>query len=288
MILNEAITWVYSELTPIKSDSPTITIHWVVIPTINDIQKQICLWQVTNMMDRSTTYKATKLDFLTGHLFIDKKRDWILKEELNIGDNEIKTDISLFPNSGYIMINENIIKYTGKDPITWKLTGVDWIKLSCKSGASIKPLTEYPDDCGYTSELINVLNPDRPIASVDERWEKQVSQYYTVKSNWEGLRFFFLNTWEWQYKLSYVKKPTTLTDPNDNLILPDELINSVLIPLVAWIILYGRFANDPYLGQQKGVWALTKAYNSLQTYYGQEAIEEKTYRKKVKRSRWKR
>lgn len=287
MILNDAITRIYSKMTPIKSDSPTITIDWVVIPEINNIQKQICLWQITNILDPRITYKSPKLDFLIKDIFIERVKNTILREDIKIGDVEIKTDISPFPDSWYILIRENIIKYTWRDLVNWKLTWVTWIKISHKGWASIKLLEIYPDDCGYPFELQNINNPDSPITAVDDRWEKQVNQFYTVKSDWNGNKFIYLNTWEWQYKLSYYKKPTVLTDPQDNLIIPDEVVISVLVPLVAWTVLYSNYPTDPYLWP-KGTWLLKTAYSSLQTFYGQEAIEEKTFRKKVKRQKWRR
>jgi hypothetical protein len=100
----------------IKSDSTIFDRSTIVIPKLNLFISDICAGQVTNILNPTVTYKAWFLRFLAKKYFF--KTVSPVKLTASTSWWTVSFDTTNFATSWAVIINGNIIKYTGKTATT--------------------------------------------------------------------------------------------------------------------------------------------------------------------------
>ena len=204
-----------------------------------------------------------------------------LTANANIGDSTLALDTTNYLSSGTVIVNENIIKYTGKTSTT--LTGVTGIAMKHSAGDNVGQTFEKPANAYKNYDLLDVRN-GYSIMFIDDRNPK-FGIFWTIKVASDGTtNYLYVNQQDAYYKLNYYKVADLLTDDTTPCEFPDNIIYSVIIPLCAGELLVEKYGED-LLGA-RGKSTLTKAYAGLSTVYGQYAERTKDIRKKVQRKPW--
>lgn len=260
-----------------KTDSTVFTDSYV-WSVINEIQHNICVWDVTNL-ETWQVYQSPYLRFLASKSFFKSVDPINLTAAVATTDTEISFTTTNFLSSGDIYINGDIITYTWKTAT--QITGVTWIATTHDSWEEVKQAFQLPTDAwkGFSLRLIED-NQETPIPYMDDRALKDQYLYYTIVSDSTSTDEFIVIEWYTQNDktlvLDYYKTSTDMSASGDSTDLPDPYGMQVLAPLVAWEILYN---SDE---RQNGVGFLREGYSKLQQMYTNYSARTKEYRRKVK------
>jgi len=191
------------------TDSQTFDLNLYVIPTINQIHSAVCKGIV---VDETTnpprTIKAGDLRFIMKQQFITNVPSVPTTTSTNIGDVVINGQFTNFMAAGYVVINGNVIQYTGNTGT--QLTGVSlttvMIEANHPAGSIVKQVWLLPANANQTIEVeyanstltYNVNQYpyyNNMIEYVDYRSPKDLYYYYSyIYDNSEtGNRYLFIN-----------------------------------------------------------------------------------------------
>lgn len=280
LTLWDVITRIYTKMW-IKSDSTIFDKNNIVLPKLNRVISDICAWQVTNIINPNITYKAGFLRFLAKKYFFTTKSPAKLTASTTWGT--ISFDTTDFDSSGYVIINEDIIQYTGKTATS--ITGFSWLSTNHDSASIVEQVYELPTTAWKNFNLWNLKNKTYPIKFIDDRWQKDFEPYWTLKYDSTSDKEFIYVKWlVSNFLFDYYAKSINLTDDTDVSILPDSFMEWIAIPLTAWLLLYSQYWED-ILGK-RWQWLIQDWYHSLQSLYWQKAERVKEFRKIVKRPSW--
>lgn len=280
LTLWDVITKIYTKMW-IKSDSTIFDRTNIVLPKLNIVISSICAWQVTNIINPNITYKAGFLRFLAKKFFFSTKAS--TKLTASTTGWTISFDTTNFDDSWYVIINEDIIQYTGKTAtsITW----FTWLSTNHDDWSIVEQVYELPSTAWKNFNLWNLKNKTNPITFVDDRAPKSFEPYWTLKYDSTSDKEFIYVKWLTSNLLfEYYAKSTNLTDDTDVSILPDSFMEAIAIPLTAWLLLFSQYWED-ILGR-RWQWLLQDWYHSLQSLYWQKAERVKEFRKIVRRPNW--
>lgn len=266
----------------IKSNSTVFDRSTIVIPKLNLLISDICAWQVTNILDPRITYKAGFLRFLAKKYFFKTKSPVRLTASTSWG---IFFDTTNFETSWAIIINEDIITYTGKTS-TW-LTWVSRLSYTHDEWSIVEQVYELPTNAGKNFNLWNIdTKKSNPEKFQDDRAQKDYSPYWTLKFDSSSDKEFVYvkNINNTNFILDYYAKSVDLEQDTETSILPNNFMEWVAIPLTAWILLYSTYWDDTLWVRGKTL--IQDWYHSLQSLYWQKAERVKEFRKLMKRPSW--
>lgn len=215
---------------------------------VNKAQNDICYGNIANLQSWERIDKQA-LTFLEKNQFYTTYNYATLADDTTIWATSI-TCTNVFPNSGYLWFNGNIISYTGNDgstiswiPATWEYA----IQFAFQAWTQIFFLNELPADFWQPSRIFLTLDWTRArvnLISVDNRnLSSPVPDSYIYRFFYD--KWYSTWTWvwkEWYYSLmrwrfvlflvpqinsqaisfEYQKKPTQLVNPGDALTIPDD------------------------------------------------------------------
>lgn len=280
LTLWDITTKIYTKMW-IKSDSTIFNRTEIVIPKLNRVISDICAGQVTNILNPDITYKAGFLRFLA------KKYFFTIKSSSKLTDSTtswtISFDTTNFDNAWYVIINEDIIQYTGKTATS--ITGFTGLSTNHDSASVVEQVYELPTTAGKNFNLWDLKNKTNPIKFIDDRWQKDFAPYWTLKFDSTSDKEFIYVKWlTSNFLFDYYAKSVNLTEDTDVSILSDSFMEWIAIPLTAWLLLYSQYWED-ILGK-RWQWLIQDWYHSLQSLYWQKAERVKEFRKLVKRPSW--
>jgi len=282
LTLSDITDRIYTKM-GIKSDSTVFDRSTIVIPKLNRVVADICAGQVTNIMNPAITYKSGFLRFLAKKFFF--KTHAPVKLTASTTGGTISFDTTLFESSGYIIINEDVIAYTGKTATT--ITGVSGLSYNHDSGSIVEQIYELPTNAGKNFNLWDIDNKRiDPIKFQDDRAQKDFSPYWTLKfDSSTDKEFIYVNNIDnTNFILDYYAKSVDMSADSDTSTLSDAFMEGVAIPLTAGLLLYAQYGDDTLGVRWKSL--LQDGYHSLQSLYGQWAERVKEFRKMVKRPSW--
>lgn len=157
---------VYSKM-GIKSDSTIFDLTATVIPKVQSYYESICSGNVTNILEQMRAYKAPFLRFLFRSEFFYNPTAPTLTTSASIGDVILNVDTSNLSASGWVLIEGQVIKYSGKTAST--LTGLSpAVQLPIDGGTTVFQVFQLPVDLNKPFEAIQ-LKDERPVNFIDDR-----------------------------------------------------------------------------------------------------------------------
>lgn len=189
-------------------------------------------------------------------------------------DTTISFTTTDFASTGNIIVNDDIISYTGKTSTT--ITWVSSIGRPHYTSDTVRQLYSLPSDFDYLSEVIDTKN-ERILLDYEEMEIPKLDVYYREIADWTTtyLDVVWYNGTKDVVKIVYYKKATDMSATTDTTDLPDDYGLSVLATLVAWELLYEH--------DEIELWSsiLEKWYGALKdmyTFY----VEKKKHKRKVR------
>lgn len=277
------------------SDSQTFDLNDYVIPTVNQIHSSICRGIVVDeTFNPPRVIKAGDLRFIMKQQFITNVPSVPLSVEANIWDIILNWSFQNFMSAGYIVINGNVIQYTGNTGTT--LTGISTtsIKIEAKhiAGSVVKQVWLLPAWANQTVEVEYVNSTltynvnqypyyNNMLEYVDYRSPKDIYYFYSyIYDNSEtNNRYLFINGYnapQDKFIVRYMDSSTDMINATDQCNLPDQFGIQVIAPLVAGKLLYKT--------DEQWLWItfLKQAYAELEAMYNYYAETNRTFRRKVK------
>lgn len=227
------------------SDSSNYNAETIVIPKINRLVQRLCRGKYRSILNQQS-YSAGELDFLKRDFFFTNVTPVSLTTALTTTSTTIEMETANFADSGFVMINSDIIQYTGKTAT--ELTGVTGIDTDHATGQLIFQLFELPEDISKPFTLFRLNKNQRyepsyfEVPYVDERQMPDKINYFTVVSPDGGetqllsLRDDYRTTN--QYRLIYYLESTDMEAETDVCTIPDPYALEVVAPLVAGEVLW--------------------------------------------------
>ena len=246
---------------------------------INIYQDKIIKWNIKSEVD-GTMYKAPDLRFMRKKSFITWHSPVKLTTKVETTDTTIYFDALNFESSGYLVIEWDVIQYTGKTDTT--ITGCSWIDTTHAVSKKVRQVYLVPATSWrvFGVELIGDTSWKNFLDEKDFRSDKDFNRYYTILGDLADTTSEFVDI-HWysnndRFMIHYYEKATSMSLDASTTDLPDDYWKFVLAPLVAGSILY-------YTDEQAlGIGLLKKAYSNLETFYSQYAEKNKPYRPHVK------
>lgn len=271
---NDIINATYYKMSQ-KSTSTTYDLETLVKPKINSCIEQICRGEYTSVLD-NIIYRAGKLPFLETKKEYYNKISESLTAEVSSWDTEISFDTTNYPISGAVVINGNIINYTGKTAtqITWCTN----VLINTESGY-VRQLYPFPWDVEKPFSLKiwdynNSVEKDFPFQ--EDTKSNQYGYYYSITQDTEGSNYVdIVYTKEELFWMYYNKEVTPLVDSNDLCILPVNYWLDVVAPIVA-----GELLRDKEQ-QEHASTLLNNWYKKLKDMYSYYSRSIKDTQKKV-------
>jgi len=152
--------------------------------------------------------------------------DTTVATAISIGDTTIElTNASGLKTSGIIVINENVISYTGVTTNT--LTGVTGIASSHAAGATCKQLYNLETDLGITNykKCVSIIIDEQEYNHYNYRGTQAPQGYTEYNGN------LYLPEQTSQSKIvvfKYRKAIPALTDDTDTFLIPDDYVTCVV------------------------------------------------------------
>lgn len=242
----------------------------IVDKKINNLQNMICKGRIIDI--RSTTgtpreYIAWHLPFTWDNEFYTNVPKARTTWAIATSDTTISFNTDNFSNDWYLLVNGDIVKYTGKTAN--EVTGVTGIDVAQNDGVSVEQLFTLPSD--ITKPFTFFVLKDNwhyEIPYIDSRYPTQAWQYFSIvhdkNDNVDLLRIKGFNSETTKFRLNYYKNSTNLTDDNDISVIPDPYAEEVLIPLVAGYLLREQEEIDD-ANTKLSLWY--GALNSMYNYY---------------------
>lgn len=277
------------------SDSQTFDLNMYVIPTINQIHSSICKGIVVDeTLNPPRTIKAWDLRFIMKQQFITNVTSVPLTVEANVGDTELYGAFTNYMPAWHVVINGNVIAYTGN---TWsQLTGISTTNIKIESkhvaGSIVKQVRLLPSTANQTIE-VEYMNStltynvnqypyyNNMIEYVDYRSPKDLYYFYSyIYDNSEtNNRYLFINGYnspQDKFIVRYMDSSTNMVAPTDECNLPDTYWISVIAVIVAGKLLYKT--------DEQWLWItfLKQWYAELEAMYNYYAETNRSFRRKVK------
>lgn len=277
------------------TDSQTFDLYNYVIPQINIAHSAICKGIVVDETSNPPrTIKAGDLRFIMKQQFISNVPSVPTTTPTLIGNTEIDWSFTNFSTAGYVVINGNVIQYTGNTGT--QLTGISLtdikIEANHTAGSIVKQVWLLPTWANQTIEVeyanstltYNVNQYpyyNNMIEYVDYRSPKDLYYYYSyIYDNSEtGNRYLFINGYnaiQDKFIVRYMDSSSTLALATDECSLPDYYGIAVIAPIVAGKLLY---KTDE---QALGITFLKQGYAELEAMYNYYAETNRSFRRKVK------
>ncbi len=287
--LKEIYDKVYSILWE-DTDVQIFDLERVVIPTINEVQSDICKWSVVDeTFNPPRTIQAADLRFMMKQIYIPSIRKTGLTASASIWSNTISFDTEWFSPSGYVSINGNIIQYTSTHGNM--VTGIPLNKTKIEAnhpiGSIVEQVYKLPTKAtnGIMIENLNGLWQygwgDRYIEFSDYRDNLTMYDdgfqilYDNNQTNDRYIRL--LNYWySDRFLVRFMVAGDEMIEASDICSLPESYGRKVIAPIVAGKLLYDTDE------QALGISQLKKWYAELQSMYNYFAKMNKTRRDTVK------
>ena len=262
---------VFNEVYDLMGEKPTSTTYPIlsVVSLINRYIERICKWQIVSLLNPQQRYRAGNLKFLEKKIYYKNISAQSTSVATAIGDTTLTVTTTNFPTTWAVLINWEIVTYTGKS--STQLTGVTGITTIHPAGSRVNLVFALP------------TNISKPFQVYDTEWAEVEYQdfrynekfnYYTILTQ-DNIDYIYFNRWEWNNMLvQYYKRPTKLiysTDDQKEIDLPDDAWLDIIAPLVAWDMKFTKW-EELDLAQNN----LLKWYNWLQEfndYYTKKAIK---------------
>lgn len=276
------------------TDSQTFNLQTYVIPTINSIHSSISKWIVVDeTFNPPRILKAGDLRFIMKKQFIKNVPTTVISAPVHVWDTTISGNFSLFLPAGFIVINGNVIQYTGNTGT--EFTGISLTNIKIERDhdlwAVVKQVRPMPAGANaaieleYTNSTMNYNVSQYPyynsiVEYMDYRSPKDLYYFHSfIYDNSEsGTRYLYINGYnsvQDNFILHYMDSSTAMSLAKDECNLPDQYWITVIAPIVAGKLLY---KTDE---QQLWITFLKQWYAELEAMYALYAETERKFRRKV-------
>lgn len=278
--LDEIVIATYSYLNE-NRDSTTYDEATKVIPKINDVQFYICQGEYKNILN-NTLLKGGDLRFLRKKIYFNNILPSSLTADVAIGDVVINMDTTNFSNTGYVYVQGNVCKYTGKTPT--QLTWVTGVLCPARIGMKVEQIYLIPNDANRTFkfELQLPYNQTCSFYLSDFRFDNTLTSYFqllgdnTADNNF--LRIVYVGPTQ-DFWLYYYRNAIDMVSLSDETELPNNYGTNVIAAIAAGELLWETEEDDH---SQK---VLQLGYSKLEMFYNHETLLHKNFREQVQ---WKR
>lgn len=273
-------TLVYGKM-GVGSDSSVFDAQSVVRPRIAAAYQNVCVGQIKDVF-RDYFYAAPKLRILSRQVFVTVPDATVLSAGSALGASSLTLANSAnFPASGAVFVEGEVLPYVSNSANVLTLTSP--AESPHTSGAQVSFAYAVPE--GFHLPVDCMLATDGTyIEHLDDRDPNSVPNHFTVKPGVGDSGDFLWWSIPGRFRVTYVIRPDALSASADTSVLPDEIDENVIAPLVAGGLLYETYADDP-LGV-RGQGQLRSAYAALTAFYAQQAIKSRKFRNKVKTPNW--
>lgn len=260
-----------------KTTSTTFDRTKYVIPVVNEVLGDICKWSLTNILT-SRPITGGDLRFVRKQSYFTNVPKATLSADVAVGDTTIQFDTTHFSSEGYIVIEQNVIKYSGKTAT--EITGCERVSTSHASAKEVRQVFKIPGNATKPFRLFD-LNNNQEVLYYDFR-DRDISHntlnFFTVIG--DGISnnqnyIFVNNSNENKFVLDYYEQNSTLVNDTDKCSLPENYGVKVVAPIVAGMLLY--HSDEP----DKGSRILQMGYSELQSMYSWFSNQKKNYRRRV-------
>ena len=271
--MSNKLAEVYNEVYDLMWEKSTSTTYPVtsVVSLINRYIARICKWQVVSLLNPQIVYRAGNLKFLEKNIYYTNIANQTLSTEIVVGSVEIETITTDAPTSWSVLIDWEIITYTGKT--STKLTGVTGITTTHEVGTQISRVYLLPTNIIKPFQVYDVKGSE--VDYSDFRFNEKAT-YYTImtQDNKDYIYFGWCNLNNMLVK--YYKKPSVLVygeDDEEEIELPDDYWLDIVAPLIAGDMQYSK-GEEIDLAQNN----LNKWYSALQEFFDSQSQKVKKYR----------
>lgn len=217
------------------------------------------------MTNESNFYRCSYLPFMFKKNFYTVVPSTSLTAIVSIGDTEVNFDTTNFLSSGAVLMEGDVVKYTGKSAT--QLTGVTGVSTGHAVDVTVHQLYELPSDISedFSLRLPRNDNNHPDITRVDGRFESSNKEYYQVITDSDGNQYIFvsgLNSDEDKLLLQYIPSTTDMVNNSDVCIIPDPYCLRIIPDLAAGELFLEKEEVD--LAQIR---LRTKAYPKLKEMY---------------------
>ena len=248
---------------------------------INTFQDLVMKGEIKSELEEKT-FTSPDLRFMRKKSYITLASPTKTTVAVVITDTEISFNTTNFTSSWYVMIEGDVIQYTGKSDT--QITGVTGIDTTHALSKQVEQVYLIPATAWkiFWLEYVTTEIPNSQtfVNEIDFRSDKDFNKYYTVVGNNDSISSQFINIhWysnEDRFIIHYYNLSTDMAADGDTTDLPDNYGKFVLAPLVAGSILY--YTDEAALGKEY----LKKGYANLETMYSQYADQTKKYRPYIK------
>lgn len=239
------------------------------VSLINTYIDRICKGQVINLLNPQVKYRAGNLSFLEKNVYYKNIQSQVISVATTVNGTTLTLTTTDFPTSGAVLINGEIVKYTGKSAT--QLTGVSWITAVHEVGSRVTVVYQLPANITKPFQVYDVKGSE--IEYQDFRYNDK-ERYYTILTQ-DWVDYIYFNSCGFNNMLvKYYKKPTKLvysTDDQEEIDLPDDYGITVVAPLVAGEMKYTKWEEQDLASNNLNNWytALQEMYD----YYSKKAIK---------------
>lgn len=154
----------------------------VVRPKINEVVDRVCKGSIRNVFNNSL-YTAGDLPFRRRQEFYTGIKKQTLNGDTAIGAVTINFDSSDFPTAGYVMIDDNIIQYTGNTGSS--ITGCTNVVIEHFGGTYVYPLYTIPTNISKPFTFYHIDKKGRlcEMPYQDRRYPTVQAPYYSIVQN---------------------------------------------------------------------------------------------------------
>lgn len=248
----------------------------------NRIQRAICQGRYENIITWET-YEAWNL------IFMQDKKHYQIVPSVGLGADcaaaatSLTVDTTNYATSGKILIDDDIIAYTGTTATS--MTGVSWVDIRHFANDRVRQLYALPDNF---YKVIDLYYNDEPMEY--HEWNDTplfADTFYEIiedsQSGYSWMNSAYLNVVGLEGStdnvlLRYLRDTSNMEDDADYCELPGDFGVKVISNLLAGQMLYDT--EEP----EKGIKYLTAGYAALKKLYKDYAERRRPFRKKVRTS----
>ena len=282
--LAEIQSRIYKEMWE-PSDSTEYDATDYLTPVINEVQSDIIKWGIKRE-DDGTTLKSPDLRFMRKKSWITWHSNMPLTAGVATTDTTISFTATDSEDSWHVMIDGDVIEYTGKTATT--ITGCTGIDTTHEIGDEVRQVYLIPTSAyktfwfedtnkansGYYSRKGNFVDYK------DFRDDKDTIRYYTVVGDNASVSTQYIDisgysNWD-KFILHYYNNSTDMSAVSDVTDLPENYWLKVLATIVSGKILY---KTDE---AARGIELLRQWYAGLETMYNQYSDQIKEHKKTIK------
>lgn len=249
-----------------RTTSTTYTIQSCV-ELINDYIDSICKGEVISLIDKRS-YRAGNLSFLEKKIYYSNISHNSNSVKILPTDTEITVSCTSYPATGSVLVNGEIITYTGNTGT--QLTGCTGITTTHESGSKVMVVYQLPTAITKPFQVFDTKTWYE-IDYQDFRYNDMVRYYTVISQDW--LDYIYFNNCGFNNMMvKYYLKPTILVygvDDDVEITLPDTYGVKVVAPLVAGDMKYTKGEEVDLAMNNLNKWytSLAEMYN----YYSQKA-----------------